>query len=82
MVLAGHLWAMSTVSIKLTAAQEAALARHVKRRGFPSKAEFLRFAIMRAMEDELSVEALDEIFRSREQVRRGATVPLKKLLKE
>jgi Arc/MetJ-type ribon-helix-helix transcriptional regulator len=73
---------MATVSIKLTPEQEAALTRHVKRRGFPSKAEFLRFAIMRAMEDELSVATLDEIFRAREQVRRGRTVSLKTLLKE
>lgn len=77
-----HLWFVSTVSIKLTPEQEAALSRYVKRRGFPSKAEFLRFAIMRAMEDELSVETLDEVFRARAQVRRGRTVPLRKLLKE
>lgn len=73
---------MSTVSIKLTPEQEAALARHVKRRGFPSKAEFLRFAIMRAMEEDVSVGTLDEIFRARAQVKAGRTVSLKKLLKE
>lgn len=72
---------MSTVSIKLTPQQEKALARYVKKRGFPSKAEFLRFAIMRAMEEELSVGTLDEIFRARDEVRRGRTVPLKSLLK-
>lgn len=70
---------MPAVNIKLTKAQERALTRRVKERGFASKSEFLRYAIMRALEDNLSVATLGEVFQARRQVRQGKTVSLGEL---
>lgn len=70
------------VSIKLTEAQARALAKRVKERGYPSKSEFLRYAIMRALEDNLSVAALEDVFESRRQIRKGKTVSLDELMLE
>lgn len=73
---------VSAVSIKLTKAQEKALAKRVKERGFASKSEFLRYAIMRALEDNLSVATLDEVFKARRQVKQRKTVSLDELMRE
>ena len=49
---------METVSLKLTAEQAKLLKRATRERGFPSKSEFDRYALARAMEEELVEEEL------------------------
>ncbi len=73
---------METVSLKLTKAQAKLLAQASREQGFPSKSEFVRYAIARALEDRLSVKTIEDVFESRRQVRAGKTVPLGRLLKE
>jgi len=73
---------METVRVKLTRAQARALEKTAKERGFPSKSEFVRYALARALEEELDVKAIEEIFRARTQIREGKTVPLERLVAE
>jgi len=68
------------VSLKLTKAQARALATAAKKRGFPSKSEFVRYALARALEEELDVKTVEEIFEARRQIREGKTVPLERLV--
>ena len=58
------------------------LAETSKEQGFPSKSEFVRYAIARALEERLSVKTIEDIFESRRQIRAGKTVPLERLIKE
>lgn len=73
---------MNTISLKLTKDQAKLLEEVSKERGFPSKSEFVRYALARALEDRLSVKTIEEIFESRRQIRAGKTIPLERLLKE
>ena len=73
---------METVSLKLTKPQARALERAAKERGFPSKSEFVRYALARALEEELDVKTVEEIFEARRQVREGRTVPLERVVAE
>ena len=73
---------METISLKLTKEQAKLLAAASKEQGFPSKSEFVRYAIARALEDRLSVKTIEDIFESRRQIREGKTVPLERLMKE
>lgn len=73
---------METISLKLTKEQARLLERVSKKAGFPSKSEFVRYALARALEDRLSVKTIEEIFEARQQIRAGKTVPLERLLKE
>ncbi len=73
---------METISLKLTKEQAKLLAAASKERGFPSKSEFVRYAIARALEDRLSVKTIEDIFESRRQIREGKTIPLERLMKE
>ena len=73
---------MQTISLKLTKEQAKLLAAASKEQGFPSKSEFVRYAIARALEDRLSVKTIEDIFESRRQIRAGKTVPLERLAKE
>jgi len=73
---------METISLKLTKEQARRLERAAKEEGFPSKSEFVRYALARALEDRLSVETLEEIFEARHQIRRGMTVPFERLARE
>jgi len=73
---------VETISLKLTKEQAKLLAAASKERGFPSKSEFVRYAIARALEDRLSVKTIEDIFESRRQIRAGETVPLERLMKE
>lgn len=73
---------METVSLKLTKPQVRALEKAAKERGFPSKSEFVRYALARALEEELDVKTIEEIFETRRQVREGRTVPLERLAAE
>ncbi|GEM_PF-2475744 len=73
---------METISVKLTKEQARRLARAAKEEGFPSKSEFVRYALARALEERLSVETLEEVFEARRQIRQGRTVPLERLLHE
>ena len=73
---------METISLKLTKEQAKLLASASKEQGFPSKSEFVRYAIARALEDRLSVKTIEDIFESRRQIRAGKTVLLERLMKE
>jgi len=73
---------METVSLKLTAEQARRLKRAARERGFPSKSEFVRYALARALEEELDVRTIEEIFEARRQVRDGRTVSLARLVAE
>ena len=73
---------MQTISLKLTNEQAKLLEAASKEQGFPSKSEFVRYAIARALEDRLSVKTIEDIFESRRQIRAGKTVPLERLMKE
>ena len=73
---------METISLKLTKEQARRLTRAAKEEGFPSKSEFVRYALARALEERLSVETLEEVFEARRQIRQGKTVPLERLIRE
>ncbi|MFQ6129033.1 MAG: ribbon-helix-helix domain-containing protein [Thermoplasmata archaeon] len=73
---------METISIKLSKAQARLVDRFVRKKGFPSRSEFIRYAIMSALEEDLSVEVLEDIFESRRQFREGKTIPFEKLRAE
>ncbi len=73
---------METISLKLTEEQARLLAKAVKEEGFPSKSEFVRYALARALEEKLSVKTIEEIFESRRQIREGKTVSLERLESE
>ncbi len=70
---------MKTISLKVSPEQDKLIAATAVRRGFPSKSEFIRYAIARSLEEELSVETLEEVFEARRQVRQRKTVPLDRL---
>ena len=70
---------MKTISLKVSPEQDKLIAATAVRRGFPSKSEFIRYAIARSLEEELSVETLEEVFEARRQVRQRKTVPLGRL---
>ncbi len=73
---------VETVSLKLTKEQARLLEKTAREEGFPSKSEFVRYALARALEDRLSVETIEEIFEARRQVRVGKTVPWARLKAE
>ena len=73
---------LETVSLKLTKPQARALEKAAKERGFPSKSEFVRYALARDLEEELDVKTVEEIFEARRQIREGRTVPLARLVAE
>ncbi len=73
---------METISLKLTEEQARLLAKAAKEEGFPSKSEFVRYALARALEEKLSVKTIEEIFEARRQIREGKTVPLGRLESE
>lgn len=70
---------MKTISLKVTQEQDRLITEAVRRKGMPSKSEFVRHAVLRSLEDELSLETIEEIFRARQQIRAGRTVSLEKL---
>lgn len=73
---------METISLKLTSAQARMIEKAARDSAFPSKSEFVRFAIARALEDKLSVGTIEEIFEARRQVRTGRTTPLSALKRQ
>ena len=73
---------VETISLKLTKEQAKLLAEASKEQGFPSKSEFVRYAIARALEDRLSVKTIEDVFESRRQIRAGRTIPLERLIAE
>ena len=73
---------MQTITLKLPKKQADLVDRIARRKGFPSRSEFIRHAIMSAVEEELSVETLEDIFESRRQFREGKTVSLEQLRSE
>ena len=68
--------------MKVRPEQDKLIAIAAAKRGFPSKSEYVRYAVARSLEEELSVETLEEVFEGRRQVRKGRTIPLSKLAKE
>ncbi len=73
---------VETISLKLTKEQARLLKKTAKDEGFPSKSEFVRYALARALEERLSIETIEEIFEARRQVRAGKTVPWERLKAE
>jgi Arc/MetJ-type ribon-helix-helix transcriptional regulator len=73
---------METISLKLTPEQARLLERATKDATLPSKSEFVRYAIARALEEKLSVQAIQEVFEGRRQIRAGKSVSLRKLRSE
>jgi Arc/MetJ-type ribon-helix-helix transcriptional regulator len=73
---------METISLKLTSAQARMIEKAARDSSFPSKSEFVRYAIARALEDKLSVGTIEEIFESRRQVRAGKTTSLDELMRK
>ena len=73
---------METISLKLTQEQARLLEKAAKEEGFPSKSEFVRYALARALEEKLSVKTIEEIFEARRQIREGKTVSLDRLESE
>jgi Arc/MetJ-type ribon-helix-helix transcriptional regulator len=73
---------VETISLKLTEEQARLVAKAAKEEGFPSKSEFVRYALARALEEKLSVKTIEEIFEARRQIREGKTVPLERLVAE
>ncbi len=73
---------METISLKLTPEQARLLEKAARQSALPSKSEFIRYAIARALEERLSAKTIAEVFEAREQVRRGRTVPLERLRTE
>ena len=73
---------VETISLKLTKEQAKLLEEASREQGFPSKSEFVRYALARALEERLSVKTIEEIFEARRQIRAGKTVLLERLMKE
>jgi Arc/MetJ-type ribon-helix-helix transcriptional regulator len=73
---------VETISLKLTKEQARLLEKAARDEGFPSKSEFVRYALARALEDRLSVETIEEIFEARRQIRTGKTVAWERLKAE
>ena len=73
---------METISLKVTREQGRLLERAARERGFPSKTEFVRYALARALEEELDVKTVEEVFEARRQIRAGRTVLLERLAPE
>jgi Arc/MetJ-type ribon-helix-helix transcriptional regulator len=71
---------VKTISLKVTPELSELIAEAAKKRGFPSKSEFVRYVLARALEEELSLETIEEIFLSRRQIREGKTIPMSELL--
>lgn len=70
---------METISLKVTPQQARLLERAARASGLPSKSEFVRYALARALEEKLSVRTIEEIFEARNQVRAGKTISLSEL---
>lgn len=73
---------METISLKLTPEQARLLERATKDAALPSKSEFVRYALARALEENLSLQTIQEVFEGRQQIRAGKTVSLRRLKAE
>jgi Arc/MetJ-type ribon-helix-helix transcriptional regulator len=73
---------METISLKLTPEQARLLERATRDAALPSKSEFVRYAIARALEDRLSVQTIEEVFEGRRQIKSGKVVSLQDLKSE
>ncbi len=70
---------METISLKPTSEQARLWEKTAKEAAFPSKSEFVRYAIARALDERLSVKTIEEVFEARGQIRAGKTIPLERL---
>jgi Arc/MetJ-type ribon-helix-helix transcriptional regulator len=73
---------VETISLKITSEQARLLERATEEAALPSKSEFVRYAIARALEEKLSVQTIQEVFEGRRQIRQGKVVPMRKLKSE
>ncbi len=73
---------MTKISLKVTSEQARLLERATKDAALPSKSEFVRCAIAPALEQKLKVQAIQEVFEGRQQIRARETVSLRKLKAE
>jgi Arc/MetJ-type ribon-helix-helix transcriptional regulator len=73
---------METISLKITPEQARLLERAMKEAALPSKSEFVRYALARALEEQLSVQTIQEVFEGRRQIRAGKVVTLDDLKSE
>ncbi|MFZ0891724.1 MAG: hypothetical protein WB778_02960 [Thermoplasmata archaeon] len=67
-----------TISLKLTAEQARLLEGAAKDAAFPSRSEFVGYAIARAPEEKLSIRAIQEAFVGRQHLRAGKAACLQK----
>lgn len=70
---------MKVITAKVPDELTKRMEEFMKKRGYSSQSELVRDAIRRMLELELDERIIREIFIAREQVKRGETVPLKKL---
>jgi len=70
---------MKVITAKVPDELTKRMEEFMKKRGYSSQSELVRDAIRRMLELELDERIMREIFIAREQVKRGETVPLKKL---
>jgi len=70
---------MKVITAKVPDELTKRMKEFMKKRGYSSQSELVRDAIRRMLELELDERIIREIFIAREQVKRGETVPLKKL---
>src|SRR5438128_12548850 len=62
------------ISLKLTKEQARLLEKTAREEGFPSKSEFVRYALARALEDRLRGGTIEEIVDARRRLRRWKAV--------
>lgn len=70
---------MKVITTKVPDELTKRMEEFMKKRGYSSQSELVRDAIRRMLELELDERIIREIFIARKQVKRGETVPLKKL---
>lgn len=73
---------VKTIRLKVTPELDRLIEEASKRRGFPSRSEFLRYAVARSLEEELGLETIEEVFVARRQIQEGKTAPMRELLRD
>lgn len=72
---------MGVLTVKLTKAQQRQVDRYVRRRGFASRSEFVRYALARTMEDDLTLEELEAVVEGRKDIAAGRTIPMDRVFR-
>jgi len=71
---------VAVLTVKVTKQQQARLDRFARQKGFASRSEFVRYALARAMEDELTLDELEAVVEGRRDIAAGRTIPLDRVL--